>query len=178
MTLSVRPFSPTTLPAQNDSFVKYEGVGLQLPPIQNKTEPNLRILAHSKGAISKHYLQVSRTWDMANRTTREKILVDFIQRNQGKTGPQLELELGNGASLFLTRISAWLRLTYLMGTNISLQIRAVSVFIGASGGHRFLAEFLEVGGVLTVLEILGLSQVSDVLHFLTSSPRKQMRFVF
>jgi hypothetical protein len=163
MTLSVRPFSPTTLPAQNDSFVKYEGVGLCLPPIHDqKKEPNLRILAHSKGTISKHYLQVSRTWDMANRSTREKILADFIQRNQGKTGPQLELELGNGASLFLTRISAWLRLTYLMGTNISLQIRAVSVFIGASGGHRFLAEFLEVGGVLTVLEILGLSQVSDV----------------
>ena len=28
--------------------------------------------------------------------------------------------------------------------------------------HRFLAEFLEVGGVLTVLEILGLRQAKEV----------------
>ena len=29
--------------------------------------------------------------------------------------------------------------------------------------HKFLAEFLEVGGVLTVLEILGLKQAKEVL---------------
>jgi len=30
--------------------------------------------------------------------------------------------------------------------------------------HKFLAEFLEVGGVLTVLEILGLKQAKEVLY--------------
>lgn len=109
---SIRPFSPTTLPSQNDGFVKYEGVGTVLPPIRPaKDEPNLRILATSKGNMTKHYLRISRTWDTADRSSRLKILLDFVERNQGKTGPQLELELGNGASLFLTRISAWLRLT-------------------------------------------------------------------
>ena len=32
--------------------------------------------------------------------------------------------------------------------------------------HKFLAEFLEVGGVLTVLEILGLKQAKEVLLLL------------
>ncbi|KAJ3281685.1 hypothetical protein HDU79_010575, partial [Rhizoclosmatium sp. JEL0117] len=75
--------------------------------------------------------------------------------------PQLEREFGNGASLFLTRVTAWLRLTYLLNFNISLQLQAISIFISAASGSRFLAEFLEVGGVLTVLELLGLSQVKE-----------------
>ena len=52
--------------------------------------------------------------------------------------------------------------SYLLGQNISLQLRAISIFVSASGGHRFLAEFLEIGGILTVLEILGLAQINDV----------------
>lgn len=50
----------------------------------------------------------------------------------------------------------------MVGYNISLQLQAITVFISASGGHRFLAEFLEVGGVLTVLELLGLPQIREV----------------
>lgn len=46
-----------------------------------------------------------------NRTVRERILRDFIKNNKNKTGPQLERELFYGASLFLTRLTAWLRLT-------------------------------------------------------------------
>lgn len=36
------------------------------------------------------------------------------------------------------------------------------VFVLVSFRHKFLAEFLEVGGVLTVLEILGLKQAKEV----------------
>jgi hypothetical protein len=78
------------------------------------------------------------------------------------TGPQLEKELNNGASLFLTRISAWLRLTYLLGYNLALQIKALTIFISAASGNRFLTEFLEVGGILTVLEILTINQAKEV----------------
>lgn len=35
------------------------------------------------------------------------------------------------------------------------------IFVSAASGHRFLTEFLEVGGVLTVLEILNLDQLFD-----------------
>ncbi|KAI9355923.1 hypothetical protein DFJ73DRAFT_823950 [Zopfochytrium polystomum] len=118
-------------------------------------------ILHVTSSATSYYLQVSKTWDRGNRSIREKILQEFVDNNANKTGPQLERELGNGASLFLTRISAWLRLTYLLGYNISLQLRAISIFISAASGHRFLAEFLEIGGVLTVLELLGLSQIKE-----------------
>ncbi|KAJ3192141.1 hypothetical protein HK101_006976 [Irineochytrium annulatum] len=108
------------------------------------------------------FVQIGKTWDRGNRAIRERILQEFVDNNKGKTGPQLEREFGNGASLFLTRITTWLRLTYLLGYNISLQLQAISIFISAASGHRFLAEFLEVGGVLTVLELLGLSQIKEV----------------
>lgn len=32
------------------------------------------------------------------------------------------MEYGNGASLFLTRVTAWLRLTYLLGIDVALQL--------------------------------------------------------
>ncbi|KAJ3149763.1 hypothetical protein HDU89_003520 [Geranomyces variabilis] len=106
-------------------------------------------------------MQLASTWDRGNRTVRERILADFVMHNRNKTGPQLEREFSNGASLFLTRLSAYLRLTYLLGHGLSKQLQAIHIFISASSGYRFLAEFLEVGGVLTVLEILGLAQVKE-----------------
>ncbi|KAI8922132.1 armadillo-type protein [Powellomyces hirtus] len=108
-----------------------------------------------------YFMQLSRTWDRGNRPIREKILQEFVKHNRNKTGPQLEREFSNGASLFLTRLSAYLRLSYLLGHSLALQMQAINIFISASSGHRFLAEFLEVGGVLTVLEILGLAQVKE-----------------
>ena len=45
---------------------------------------------------------------------------------------------GNGASLFLGRISAWLRLTYLVGFAIATQLRALSIFVRAASGTDFL----------------------------------------
>jgi hypothetical protein len=44
---------------------------------------------------------------------------------------------------------------------VALQLRAIHVFVGASSGQRFLVEFMEVGGALTVLEILSLKQSSE-----------------
>lgn len=80
---------------------------------------------------------------------------------QNATGPQLEKELNNGASLFLTRVSAWLRLTYLLGYDLALQLKALTIFVSSASGNRFLTEFLEVGGILTVLEILTIPQAKE-----------------
>ncbi|XP_031549299.1 armadillo-like helical domain containing protein 1 isoform X2 [Actinia tenebrosa] len=101
------------------------------------------------------------TWDRGSKSTRVKMLQDFVCENTYKTGPELELEFAHAASLFLTRLTAWLRLTYMMGTHVKIQLQAIGIFVGASSGHKFLAEFLEVGGVLTVLEILGLNQAKE-----------------
>ena len=51
-------------------------------------------------------------WDQGTKTVRRQILHDFVKQNQNKTGPELEAEFAEAASLFLTRLTAWLRLTY------------------------------------------------------------------
>ncbi|XP_019620486.1 PREDICTED: uncharacterized protein C1orf228 homolog [Branchiostoma belcheri] len=100
-------------------------------------------------------------WDKGNKTTRGRILEEFIANNQGKTAPELELEFAQAASLFLTRLTAWIRLTYMLGTCVNQQLQAIQIFLSAPSGHKYLGEFLEVGGVLTVLEILGLKQAKE-----------------
>uniref|UniRef100_A0A674IS61 Uncharacterized protein n=1 Tax=Terrapene triunguis TaxID=2587831 RepID=A0A674IS61_9SAUR len=58
-------------------------------------------------------------WDNASKAARSHILDNFIKANQGKTGPELELEFSQGASLFLARLTSWLRLTYLLPRDAS-----------------------------------------------------------
>ncbi len=64
-----------------------------------------------QSAISK-VTNLLQEWDKGSKVVRAKILVDFIRQNQHKTGPELEQEFAQAASLFLTRLTAWLRLTY------------------------------------------------------------------
>nr|KAG5714104.1 hypothetical protein BaRGS_020432 [Batillaria attramentaria] len=42
------------------------------------------------------------------------------------------------------------------------QLQSIAIFISAASGHKFMAEFVEVGGVLTLLEIIGLKQAREV----------------
>ncbi|CAH1776102.1 unnamed protein product [Owenia fusiformis] len=116
--------------------------------------------AKQQGQISK-VLNLLQEWDKGSKTVRRSVLQDFIALNQNKTGPELEQEFAQAASLFLTRLTAWLRLTYMIGTCLNEQLRALQIFLSASSGHKFLAEFLEVGGVLTILEIIGLKQAKE-----------------
>lgn len=119
-------------------------------------------------------------WDNANKFTRRRILDSFITTSHGKTGPELEVEFSQGASLFLVRITAWLRLTYMYGTCLEQQLKSIGIFLSAASGQRYLIEFLEVGGILTLLEILGLRQLKEeakresikLLQLVASSGRK------
>ena len=107
-------------------------------------------------------LQITlRAWDAGSRGSRMRQLEEFIARCSDMTGPQLESDLESGASLLLARISSWLRLSYALGHSVALQLRAITVFVSASSGQRFLAEFVEVGGVATVIEILSLPQLPE-----------------
>jgi hypothetical protein len=58
------------------------------------------------------FMHILREWDKGLVPLRKRILVDFIRTHQNKTGTELEEELAHSASLFLTRITAWIRLTY------------------------------------------------------------------
>ncbi|KNE61295.1 hypothetical protein AMAG_07036 [Allomyces macrogynus ATCC 38327] len=131
------------------------------------------------------FMKLATSWDRGSKSVRERILSDFIHSCRLKTGPQLEQELGLGASLFLTRISAWLRLTYLLNYNLAMQMEAISIFLSAAGGSRFLNEFLEIGGVLTLLEMISLPQVKErdkamalkLLIHIASAGRKHKEFI-
>uniref|UniRef100_A0A6I8R9S4 Armadillo like helical domain containing 1 n=1 Tax=Xenopus tropicalis TaxID=8364 RepID=A0A6I8R9S4_XENTR len=77
-------------------------------------------------------------WDSGTKATRSRMLNKFISLYQGKTGSQLEQEFSQGGSLFFARLTTWLRLS-----------------------NRYNVEFVEDGGILTLLEILGLNNLGD-----------------
>ncbi|XP_035268761.1 armadillo-like helical domain containing protein 1 isoform X1 [Anguilla anguilla] len=100
-------------------------------------------------------------WDQGNNAVRKRMLTAFLKQNEGKTCPELEVEFAQVASLFLVRLTSWIKLTYMSGSFLGLKLKAVGVFLSASSNHRYLIEFIEVGGVLTLLEILGQEDISD-----------------
>ncbi|POI20262.1 hypothetical protein CIB84_015992 [Bambusicola thoracicus] len=113
-------------------------------------------------------------WDNAHKVARNRILDNFIRSNNGKTEPELELEFSQGASLFLARLSAWLRVTYLFAwrakalsnsymysTCINKLLKSIGIFLSAASGRRYIIEFLEIGGVLMLLQILGLNHLNE-----------------
>ncbi|XP_042641358.1 armadillo-like helical domain containing protein 1 isoform X2 [Tyto alba] len=100
-------------------------------------------------------------WDSAHRVDRSRILDNFIKSNDGKTEPELELEFSQGASLFLARLTTWLRMTYMYSTCLNKLLKSIGIFLSAASGHRYLTEFLEIGGVVILLEILGLNHLKE-----------------
>ncbi|XP_069050138.1 armadillo-like helical domain containing protein 1 isoform X2 [Lepisosteus oculatus] len=135
-------------------------------------------------ALSK-VVEFLREWDQGNKDVRKLLLISFLNENAGKTSPELELEFAQAASLFLARLTAWMRLTYMIGTYLRLQLKAIGVFLSATGNHRYLIEFLEVGGVLTLLEILGQTQIKEedkaealnLLQIIASAGRKYKELI-
>lgn len=130
----------------------------------------------------KRFLQ---QWDDSPKQNRVEILRSFNKNNENKTAPELDQILGNCASLFFTRITAWLRLSYMNGFYLEVQLKTLNLFLGAASGQKFLTEFIEVGGVLTLLEIIGLSKITEndkeqalkLLHKITSIGRKYKELV-
>ncbi|NXT86355.1 ARMD1 protein, partial [Anhinga rufa] len=100
-------------------------------------------------------------WDSAHKVARSCILDNFIKSNDGKTEPELELEFSQGASLFLARLTAWLRMTYMYSTCLNKLLKSIGIFLSAASGRRYITEFLEIGGVLILLEILGLKHLKE-----------------
>lgn len=115
-----------------------------LSPVEEKYKIKERLPRVSKdshhllpSASHSYLFQLTKTWDCGSKHVRERILQEFVAGMTNATGPQLEKELNNGASLFLTRISAWLRLTYMLGQDLSLQLKAITIFVSAASGNRY-----------------------------------------
>ena len=55
-------------------------------------------------------LSMFQEWDNGTKASRARMLEDFVSTNESQTGPELELEFAQAASLFFARITAWMRL--------------------------------------------------------------------
>ncbi|KAM9848927.1 armadillo-like helical domain containing protein 1 [Aulostomus maculatus] len=95
-----------------------------------------------------------REWDRGDRTVRSRILRNFVAQNTGKTFYELEQRFAYISSLFLARLTTWMKLTYMFGTCLELQLKAIGIYLSASSHDQYLLEFVADGGVLTVLDIL------------------------
>uniref|UniRef100_A0A8C6QNY6 Armadillo-like helical domain containing 1 n=1 Tax=Nannospalax galili TaxID=1026970 RepID=A0A8C6QNY6_NANGA len=137
-----------------------------------------------QAAISR-LLSFLQEWDNAGKGTRTQILTNFIEANKGKTGPELELEFSQGASLFLIRLTTWLRITYPLLSCLEKILRSIGIFLSAVSSNQYLIEFLEIGGVLTLLEILGLEKIKEedkkesvkLLQIIASNGRKYKELI-
>nr|XP_020039021.1 uncharacterized protein C1orf228 homolog [Castor canadensis] len=137
-----------------------------------------------QAAISR-LLSFLQEWDNAGKVARGVILNNFIEANHGKTAPELEQEFSQGASLFLVRLTTWLRITYMTGLGLRKILRSIGIFLSAVSSNRYLIEFLEVGGVLTLLEILGLEKIKEedkkesikLLQVIANSGRKYKELI-
>lgn len=89
------------------------------------------------------------------------MLEEFVREHRYKTGPELEKMYGNSASLLLTRMTSMLRVTYEIGFAVAIQLEAILVFMNASAGTQFVAEFVEVGGIELVLDCLQQPTLTD-----------------
>ncbi|XP_075895473.1 armadillo-like helical domain containing protein 1 [Nelusetta ayraudi] len=102
-----------------------------------------------------------REWDRGDRTVRCRMLKSFLAQNSGKMFYELELDFAQVASLFLARLTTWMRLTYRFEASLALQLKAVGIFLSTVAYDQYLNEFLEDGGVLILLEILSQSQIKE-----------------
>ncbi|KAM6065651.1 LOW QUALITY PROTEIN: armadillo-like helical domain containing protein 1 [Chlamydotis macqueenii] len=123
-------------------------------------------------------------WDSAHKVAQSHTLDNFVKSNDGKTEPELELEFSQGATLFLAHLTAWLRMIYVYSTCLNKLLNSIGIFSAASG-RRYLIEFLEIGGVLILLEILGLNHLKEedkrepvkLLQLIAGAGRKYKEFI-
>ncbi|XP_053708998.1 armadillo-like helical domain containing protein 1 isoform X1 [Synchiropus splendidus] len=102
-----------------------------------------------------------REWDRGSDAARKRMLDSFVRQNSGNSSGDLELHFSHVSSLFLARLSTNLRLTCMFGAYLGLQLRAVEIFLRATDHDQYRREFVEHGGVLTLLDILSLTNIKE-----------------
>ena len=61
------------------------------------------------------------------------MLRDFVSQCSNMTAPELERQFSDCASLFLVRLTVWLRINYLRGP-LKLLLKAISIFLSSASG--------------------------------------------
>mmetsp|Transcript_30848 Transcript_30848/g.80724 ORF Transcript_30848/g.80724 Transcript_30848/m.80724 type:complete len:187 (+) Transcript_30848:93-653(+) len=119
---------------------------------------NARAAFHRLGHGPHEFL---RAWDKGGKSLRFALLARFTELCDGMTEAELEKFFGMGASLVLTRFTAWLRVIFGTGERDSISsqlMKAIGVFVAPTASTRFVVEFVEQGGALTALEFLTLDE--------------------
>ena len=121
--VSVKPSNSNYVSKKNQNPRREWAFGVKIPKPEfelrynvresfkkEESKPGQKISAYRAFQYHRDFMSLIKTWDRGGRSVREEILTDFVQSCEGKTAPELDNELAGGGSLFLTRITAWLRL--------------------------------------------------------------------
>lgn len=57
-------------------------------------------------------LSFLREWDRGDRSARGRMLSSFLGRSAGRRPDELELQFAQVASLFLARLTSWMKVSY------------------------------------------------------------------
>lgn len=68
-----------------------------------------------------------------NQNVRQAMLRDFIDQCSNVTAPELERQFCDCASLFLARVTVWLRMNYLRGP-LKLLLKTIGIFVSSASG--------------------------------------------
>ncbi|XP_065643944.1 armadillo-like helical domain containing protein 1 isoform X4 [Hydra vulgaris] len=101
--------------------------------------------------------QYLNAWDNSSTKSRLTILKTLIDEYKGKTSSELEVAFANVPKLFFTRLLSWWKVSYLTCSSPCVQLKAISVFVCAYGGNIFFVDFIDIGGINMLLEILSLN---------------------
>ncbi|KAF0977242.1 hypothetical protein FDP41_003895 [Naegleria fowleri] len=122
-----------------------------------------------------------REWDATTQPlTRSKLLYSFVESCQHLSCRELEAKLKNYYELIFTRILGYFQLNYLHCNDLSIQIKALGLFMKE---YKPLIDFIEIGGTQILLEILGfhyykqeLEDKNESLSLLTSIASNGRKF--
>lgn len=135
------------------------GTNNKTTQLNNKPPQLSKSLSSPKSSASKSSPIIAK-WDKGTKTVRQQILISFLTTHKKQDNVNLVDEYGLGASLFLARLIASLRITFNEGLSTSQLLRGIGVFI-KSGVELFLVDFVESGSLSTVLDLLIHSEVSE-----------------
>ncbi|XRA98420.1 armadillo-like helical domain containing protein 1 [Pycnococcus provasolii] len=151
----------TSATQQDTNGLSVSHLDFAIAEVDGRRVPSTAIQRQKHNQLNKPIRVSANRWDVGGRIIRVKMLRDFLKFGLGKTAAEIDRYCDNAASLFFARVNAYLRLTYLTNFEMSLQLNVVGIFLHAPGGERFVAQFIECGGVTTLLDILSMSSVSD-----------------
>nr|CAD7263038.1 unnamed protein product [Timema shepardi] len=96
------------------------------------------------------------------QSERHSILTSFLNEFGSCGGSEVEDRLSRGGSLLLARFLVWLQMSYLgYSRSTNLLLAAHGIFIQSTERDRYVAELIEGGFLLTLLDILMREECSE-----------------